>query len=350
MTLSDVQARTQAIQARLQMLSGGTALAGGVIGTRSTATTDASASSFSAALDAATPTRQVVGGSTSVVGGALSSAAGAQLGQRAVALASQQIGTPYVFGGDAPGAFDCSGLVQWTYRQLGVDLPRVSSQQGKAGVEVAAADARPGDLVYFDRTGPVDHIGMYAGNGQWVVAPHTGAKVRLEPVDLAKATSIRRVTGDAPAARLPGGLSAATPSGWAAALPTAARPYAGLIEKAAQSSGLDPRLLSAVAWTESGFDASATSPVGAQGLMQIMPRTAEGLGVDALDPAQALDGGARYLAQQLSSFGGRTDLALAAYNAGPTAVRKAGGIPPYAETQAYVERVLSRFQQLGGHP
>ncbi len=82
--------------------------------------------------------------------------------------------------------------------------------------------------------------------------------------------------------------------------------------------------------------------------MQIMPRTAAGLGVDPLDPQQALRGGATYLAQQLRAFGGREDLALAAYNAGPGAVRKHGGIPPYAETRAYVKTVLDRFAQLGG--
>lgn len=336
MSLAEVQSRTAALQARLQQLTGSGSLPGGIIGS---APTTATAGTFSSALAGATT------GLDSAAAARRTS--GAATGAQAVALASEQIGTPYVFGGAAPGGFDCSGLLQWTYAKLGIDLPRVSSQQGKAGVEVSAAEARPGDLVYFDRTGPVDHIGMYAGNGQWVVAPHTGAQVRLEAVDLSKATSIRRVTGDnptAPTARL---TAAATP-GWAGGLPAAARPYAGMIEKAAAANGLDPRLLSAVAWTESDFDPSATSPVGAQGLMQIMPRTAAGLGVDALDPAQAFDGGARYLSQQLTAFGGRADLALAAYNAGPTAVRKAGGIPPYAETQAYVARVLSRFQQLGG--
>ena len=117
---------------------------------------------------------------------------------------------------------------------------------------------------------------------------------------------------------------------------------------AARKEGVDPRLLAAVAWSESGFSAGARSPAGAVGLMQLMPRTAAGLGVDPTDPQQALRGGARYLSQQLKAFGGREDLALAAYNAGPGAVRKHGGIPPYAETQAYVRTVLSRYTALGG--
>ena len=328
MSLSEVQARTQALQARLQMLAGGTQV-GGVI--------DSGSASFETALAGATQTTALAPTSVPVGAG--------PVGTQAVALAAKQIGTPYVFGGSKPGGFDCSGLVQWTYGQLGVELPRTAAEQGRTGVEVTADQAQPGDLVYFDHAGPVDHIGIYNGNGTWVVAPHTGAQVRIEKVDLSKATSIRRVTGTPlPAA------SVAPAGAWARALPPAGQRFSGLIEQTAQDTGVDPRLLSAVAWAESDFDPSATSGVGAQGLMQLMPRTAEGLGVDALDPAQALKGGASYLSQQLTAFGGRTDLALAAYNAGPTAVRKAGGIPPYAETQAYVDKVMTRYRQLGGTP
>ena len=311
MSLQEIQARTAELQARFAQLTG----------TPRPVTTTPRTSFAQELRSAAAPTLTTPSSST---------------GASAVALAKQHLGTPYVFGGSEPGGFDCSGLVQWVYGQLGVDLPRHSTDQGAAGVEVSPEDAQPGDLVYFDRPGSVDHIGIYAGAGQWVVAPHTGAKVRVEPVDLQRATSIRRVTGQQ------------APAAFTGTLPPAAEKYRDQIAQAAAATGVDPRLLTAVAWTESGFDASATSPVGAQGLMQIMPRTAAGLGVDATDPAQALMGGARYLAQQLSAFGGRTDLALAAYNAGPTAVRKAGGIPPYAETQGYVEKVLTRFRSLGG--
>lgn len=337
MSLSEVQARTQALQARLQMLSGGTP-AGGVISSGTAAPTTAS---FPTALAGATEAPAQPVPSAPVAGGG-------SLGRQALALASKQIGTPYVFGGAKPGGFDCSGLIQWAYGQVGVKLPRVSYQQGAAGVEVSAAEAQPGDLVYFDRKGPVDHIGIYNGNGTWLVAPHTGAQVRVEKVDLSKATSIRRVTGEASPSAPSAAPDTAPAGAWARALPPAGQRFSGLIEQVAKDSGIDPRLLSAVAWTESGFNESATSGVGAQGLMQLMPRTAAGLGVDALDPAQALKGGAAYLTQQLAAFGGRTDLALAAYNAGPTAVRRAGGIPPYAETQAYVDKVLSRYRQLGG--
>ena len=139
----------------------------------------------------------------------------------------------------------------------------------------------------------------------------------------------------------------AAPAGWADALPAAGRPWAGAIDAAATKAGVDPRLLAAITQAESGFNPGALSGAGAVGLTQLMPGTASGLGVDPTDPVANLDGGARYLAGQLDSFG-RVDLAVAAYNAGPGAVRQAGGVPDYPETQAYVRRVLGYYQQLGG--
>ena len=134
---------------------------------------------------------------------------------------------------------------------------------------------------------------------------------------------------------------------WSGALPEAGRRWAGEIEAAAREAGVDPRLLAALTWAESGFRPDAGSHAGAQGLTQLMPGTAAGLGVDPLDPAQNLRGGARYLRAQLDRFGS-VELALAAYNAGPSRVAQAGGIPRIAETQAYVPRVLGYYAQLGG--
>ncbi|MEW6583585.1 MAG: lytic transglycosylase domain-containing protein [Actinomycetota bacterium] len=122
---------------------------------------------------------------------------------------------------------------------------------------------------------------------------------------------------------------------------------APLIRAAAAEAGVDPTLVAAVARAESNFRPDAVSPAGAQGIMQLMPGTARGLGVtDPFDAWQSLRGGARYLRQQLDRFGGDTTLALAAYNAGPGAVARSGGVPPYAETQAYVRRVLSYQRDL----
>lgn len=118
-----------------------------------------------------------------------------------------------------------------------------------------------------------------------------------------------------------------------------------LFEKAADRYGIDAELLMAVAWTESGFQPDAESEAGAIGLMQLMPGTADWLGVDPHDITENIDGGAKFLRHLIDRFG-RLDLALAAYNAGPGSVERAGGIPDIAETQRYVPLVLSRLRAL----
>jgi soluble lytic murein transglycosylase-like protein len=125
--------------------------------------------------------------------------------------------------------------------------------------------------------------------------------------------------------------------------------YDAQITAAAAKYGLDPSLLKGLIRQESNFNAGAQSGAGAQGLTQLMPGTAASLGVtDATDPAQAIDGGAKYLKAQLDRFGGDASKALAAYNAGPGAVAKFGGVPPYAETQNYVTKVLGYAAEYRG--
>jgi soluble lytic murein transglycosylase-like protein len=143
-------------------------------------------------------------------------------------------------------------------------------------------------------------------------------------------------------------LASATPtaSTGTSTLP-AGTPYGDLITASAQRNGIDPALLAGLIKQESGFNASARSGAGAVGLTQLMPGTAAGLGVsDPTDPAQSIEGGAKYLAQQLKHFGGDVARALAAYNAGPGAVERFGGVPPYAETQNYVRAVQANAAQL----
>lgn len=125
---------------------------------------------------------------------------------------------------------------------------------------------------------------------------------------------------------------------------------ATLIADAARVHGLDQGLLEALAWQESRGRIDAVSPKGARGVMQLMPGTAAELGVRTDDVAENIRGGALYLRRQLDRFAGNVPLALAAYNAGPGAVLRYGGVPPYRETRDYVVRILNRWRPARAAP
>ena len=323
MSITDVTARISQIQAQLALLPGATSFTPSSVG----------ATGFDTVLSRTSATA-----GTTITGGT-----GAVTGDDVVSKAKEMLGLPYVWGGTDPErGVDCSGLVKSVYSSFGIELPRLSADQARAGRPVASMnDVRPGDLIAWDnssRNNGADHIAIYAGNGQMIEAPRPGGKVQLVPVTTPP-DYIRRVLPDA-----------ATTSMVSAVTPTSARtvppgtPYADLFQQAASAHGLDPALLAAVARQESGFDPQAVSPAGAQGLMQLMPGTAKGLGVtDPFDPAQAIGGAAQLLDDLMGRFGS-TELALAAYNAGPGAVLRYDGIPPYPETQAYVKSIMSRLE------
>ena len=127
-------------------------------------------------------------------------------------------------------------------------------------------------------------------------------------------------------------------------------PYAAKIDELAARFDLSAALLEAVVWQESRWRANAVSPVGARGLAQLMPGTAREMGVDPNDPFANLEGGARYLRQQLDRFDGDVEKALAAYNAGPGRVIAANGIPAIRETQMYVASVMGRLSNHSRSP
>jgi soluble lytic murein transglycosylase-like protein len=157
-----------------------------------------------------------------------------------------------------------------------------------------------------------------------------------------------RAFQNALASALGSGMSAVPPAATASPSPAPVPPdqIDALVSQNSAAWQVDPSLVKAIIANESGFDANATSQTGAAGLMQLMPATAQSVGVrNSYDPAQNVAGGTRYLKGLLARFNGDVRLAVAAYNAGPGAVEKYGDVPPYAETQKYVQRVLSSHQR-----
>ena len=179
-----------------------------------------------------------------------------------------------------------------------------------------------------------DVLELGADGARWVTGPMAGASA-VSPSQSDAAVQPVLVEG----LSLPES-AIADPARHAAGVPPR---YTAKIAELAVRFDLSPSLLEALVWQESRWRENAISPVGARGLAQLMPGTARYLGVDSADPFQNLEGGARYLREQLDRFDGNLEKALAAYNAGPGRVERAGGVPNIRETQNYVAAIMGRL-------
>jgi len=180
-----------------------------------------------------------------------------------------------------------------------------------------------------------DVLELGADGARWVAGPLAGAPAATDPGAASIPLDAEVVDG----LTLPG-YAIADPARHAAGIPP--RYHAKITELAARFD-LSPSLIEALVWQESRWREDAVSPVGARGLAQLMPGTARYLGVDPSDPFANLEGGARYLREQLDRFGGDLERALAAYNAGPGRVERAGGVPNIRETKQYVAAIMGRL-------
>jgi cell wall-associated NlpC family hydrolase len=344
--MTQIDSSITAIQSRIAAISGG-------FYNVSTATTSSSSSgtSFSSAMTGAQSSYGVshAGMSSSGVSAGTSGGASSVSGSDVVTDAEKYIGIPYVWGGEDTTGMDCSGLVQRTFKDLGIDVPRTAAEQQQVGTAVPSlSQAQPGDLVFFGN--PAYHVAIYLGNDQILQAPQSGETVSISHLNETP-TSIRRIaTGSSgtAAAGFANGVSASGLSSsqlTAGGLNAAVASYASQFAAAEKKYNLPSGMLAAVAQQESGGNANAVSPAGAEGLMQLMPSTAASHGVNAFDPSQAIDAAASILSSNLNEFGS-VQLALAAYNAGAGAVKQYGGIPPYTETQNYVRNITAMMGRL----
>lgn len=278
--------------------------------------------------------------SLGAVGGSYVNGMGNSIGEQVVRNAQQYLGKPYRWGGSNPSeSFDCSGLVQYVYKQVGIGLNRTTYDQVKQGTPVAKNQLQVGDAVFFGSPSAPHHVGIYMGNGQYIHAPKTGDVIKVSSLNSRSdyATARRYASG--------GGVSSYSRT-------TASNyngKYASYINEAASKYGVSAALIAAIIKAESDFNPNARSNAGAMGLMQLMPENAREFGIsNPYDPRQSIMGGTQEIAKYLKKYNGNLDLALAAYNAGMGNVQKYGGVPPFKETKDYIPKVKKFMKEYGG--
>ncbi len=242
---------------------------------------------------------------------------------RVIGFARAQVGKPYVLGANGPAAWDCSSLAQAAYRQIGVELPRITSEQVGAGQWEPTSQMQPGDLLFIngaDAPYP-GHVGLYAGNGQVIEGKGRAWGVIVTPLSAWHPLAVIR--------------------------PTAGVGVNRYLDKAVADTGVPAALLRAQIWQESGYSPSIRSSVGAMGIAQFMPGTWPSWGGDGdpLNPADAIPAQARMMAALIKANGGSVELALAAYNAGQGNVNRFHGVPPASwaggQTFNYVRNITA---------
>jgi len=228
-------------------------------------------------------------------------------------------------------------LLYQLYRQLQQPLFEEEQEEGL----FSGTNSLLGEYALLPFAEFLAHSGGGIGFARWLYRHWTGQELPLRSVRVQPVGASSAVPADTASGRAAPVSDAAAPE----PLPEPLRRYWKHIRQAAAEAGIPAELIAAVVWVESAGNPAAVSPKGAKGLMQLMDSTARMLGVrNVFDPEENLQAGARYLRQLLEEFGS-LPLALAAYNAGPARVRSAGGIPPFAETRSYVERVVQLYRQ-----
>ncbi|MDQ1293589.1 MAG: peptidoglycan DL-endopeptidase CwlO, partial [Actinomycetota bacterium] len=259
--------------------------------------------------------------------------AAADLAQRAALLAAFQAGAASTAGASALPALLSSGLSSGLSSSAGLLSTGLSTGSSAFGSSSLASQSAAASLWAAAAISSAAAAQARAAVG--AAAPGATGQATGSTAAAGQGSRTARTAGPSPVSASSGSTSSAL-SG----------PFSELFTAAGRKYGIDPALLSAVAKAESGYRPEARSPAGALGLMQIMPGTARSLKVDPLSPSQAVDGAARLLSGYLKDSPGRVDLALASYNAGPGAVKRYGGVPPYSETRTYIQRVTRNWEAL----